>query len=534
MTTTVNSLPVDQINVQDGFNARSMDPADEATKALAGSVKEVGIIVPLIVSNGDGKGYTLVAGHRRLAAAKLAGLTEVPVVVRLADTSTADAAVENIARAQLNALEEAHAVRALFDVGYTPDGAATILGWSKALVTARMKILELPEAGQALVGDGRLALGDVATLLEIAQVSTDVRDLLIEAIDKGHVHGLSRDLGWTIKTAVRGLDSKVWLEYLSSFTSRDAKRLKLGKKFDAMFEEGDKLQTDSWARMTVRFADAEIDQARAAGVLIEHADDTPIITDEPLFKELCRQALPRAVQEARQAKANLAAEKRSTKTGAKTPVQLEESAHRKATAGFTLAAHSVNLDIGAKLLTDLRVKASDMDVARFFVYGLLGYPDAALQGGSMSARTTVLAANGIRLVFPEHRLVETKMVKPNVPGKTKISYPPENIEAAAKWLWSFVDGAKTADELYTRGLLVFAAQHYAKQTVLPTAKRANASCTPMSKDDIARKAFERLTESVLPATLLALDKAILAESRRHDRKLNSLASGPDVPVSDDE
>ena len=135
-----------------------------------------------------------------------------------------------------------------------------------------------------------------------------------------------------------------------------------------------------------------------------------------------------------------------------------------------------------------------MDVARVFAYGLLGPESSSYLGtGDHVART--IAANGLRLVLDEHRTTTTPTLKSGKPGKTKVTYG--DTDDAVRWLWRFVDGAKTAGELYGRVLVVFAAQHYASQLVLPNSQR-RGSVLPRSHKDIARKAFERVTKKVLP------------------------------------
>jgi hypothetical protein len=89
-------------------------------------------------------------------------------------------------------------------------------------------------------------------------------------------------------------------------------------------------------------------------------------------------------------------------------------------------------------------------------------------------------------------------------------------------LWRFVDGAKTAGELYGRALVVFAAEHYAAQLVLPAARR-RSSVLPASHKDIARKAFERITKAVLPASHTQLQRALTAEARAYERSIDELA-----------
>ena len=153
-------------------NVRALDAGH--VKALAGSIKLQGMLVPVVVRD---DGERLRAGRRlspdRGAAAL--GLTDVPAVVRDVDTEDADRAVENIARKQLNRTEEAKAVRAMLDRGLSEDGAAQALGWPKSRVTARVKILELPERAQQLIGEDVIALAAVDTCSRSGGVSRAAR-----------------------------------------------------------------------------------------------------------------------------------------------------------------------------------------------------------------------------------------------------------------------------------------------------------------------------------------------------------------------
>ena len=100
-----------------------------STTASSGSIRKEGVRQPIIVSNGrDDDNVTLVAGHRRLAAAKQAGLTEIPYTLGVEEKATADAAIENLARRNLNPVEEARAFKAMLDDGYSKDGIAKTTG----------------------------------------------------------------------------------------------------------------------------------------------------------------------------------------------------------------------------------------------------------------------------------------------------------------------------------------------------------------------------------------------------------------------
>ena len=151
--------------------------------------------------------------------------------------------------------------------------------------------------------------------------------------------------------------------------------------------------------------------------------------------------------------------------------------------------------------------------------------------GSDDVLSRRLAANGIRLVLDEFRTTETPTLKSGKPGKTKVTYG--EVDDAAAWLWKFVDGAKSAGELYGRTLVAFAAQHYAKQLVLAASKRRH-SALPASHDDKARKAFERVCRTALPTTHKQLERAIAREAREHAKREDELAAREHADTSPDE
>lgn len=148
---------------------------------LADSIRENGVIQPLIVSRLSKKKYALIAGERRLRASKLAGLKTVPVVVReiVSDDEMLEfALIENIQRTDLNPLEEAEAYRKLIDhFGLTQEGAAQKVGKNRSTVANALRLLQLPEyikddllSGRLSEGHGRALLGALsspATLKEI-------------------------------------------------------------------------------------------------------------------------------------------------------------------------------------------------------------------------------------------------------------------------------------------------------------------------------------------------------------------------------
>jgi ParB/RepB/Spo0J family partition protein len=283
-------VPLERIRVPE--NVRALDEAH--VEALAGSISLQGMLVPLVVRE-HSDGFELVAGFHRIAAARSLGLADVPVVVRDADTEDADRAVENITRKQLNPYEEAKAVRAMLDRPLTVDGAAQALGWPKARVTARVKLLELPERAQQLIGGGVIPLSAVDQLRAIGTVAPKLLGAVIAYLDDGNewaAERLTREPGWVLDAALTHAgDNKVFAAYLHS-SAHEIAELRLGKKTEQLYAEAEKLhrQLDRYAYgpPPVRFTEQAVDQARAAGVLIEFERGRPIIVDRPLYRELVK------------------------------------------------------------------------------------------------------------------------------------------------------------------------------------------------------------------------------------------------------
>jgi len=158
-------LPVDGIRPNPDQPRRSFDLP--ALEELAASIRQLGVLQPLLVRPKDG-GFELVAGERRLRAAKLAGLNSVPVVVVETDRegSLERALVENLHREDLNPIEEAAAYRQLLDEGgMTQQALGDRLGRSRVAITNALRLLELPVGIQKLVIEERLAAGHGKALL---------------------------------------------------------------------------------------------------------------------------------------------------------------------------------------------------------------------------------------------------------------------------------------------------------------------------------------------------------------------------------
>lgn len=168
MSRSLRRIPIDQIHPNPDQPRRFF--AESALEELAASIREKGVIQPLIVRPDPNRPdeFQIVAGERRWRAAQQAQLHELPVVVRnFDDTEVLEVAIiENVQRADLNALEEALAYRQLTDrFGHTQDKLAQALGKSRSHIANMMRLLGLPEEIQLLVRGGQLSAGHARALL---------------------------------------------------------------------------------------------------------------------------------------------------------------------------------------------------------------------------------------------------------------------------------------------------------------------------------------------------------------------------------
>ncbi len=142
----------------------------ESLSELSESIKEHGVLQPLLVRPMPDGSYRLVAGERRYRAARMAGLTEVPVTVRemTDEEESIFALIENLQREDLNAIEEAEGIKTLIDTfGLTQEEAAKRVGKSRTAVTNTLRLLNLPEDILQLVKESKISMGHARALLAV-------------------------------------------------------------------------------------------------------------------------------------------------------------------------------------------------------------------------------------------------------------------------------------------------------------------------------------------------------------------------------
>ena len=201
---------------------KAFDPAE--LEALAESLNQYGMIQPITVRMIDGM-YQIITGERRWRAARMAGLSEVPVIVITADDKKAAelALVENIQRSDLNPIEEAMGFAALIEeYGLTQEEAAKRIGKSRSAVTNSLRLLNLPESVRKMIENGDLSTGHAKVLLgmpnsemiERAALQITTRDLSVRETEKLVQMMLDAENKKTEEKIIRDVDHTRSLELL--------------------------------------------------------------------------------------------------------------------------------------------------------------------------------------------------------------------------------------------------------------------------------------------------------------------------------
>ena len=178
-------LPVSAISPNPNQPRKAFD--EEAMAALTASVRELGVIQPVLVRPVGEGAYELIAGERRWRAAKRAGVGVIPAVIRTADDTTAleQALVENLQREDLNPLDEAAAYQQLLeDFHLTHDELAARMGRSRAAISNALRLFQLPPSVQRLIAEGQLTAGHARALLTTPDRSFQ-EELAREAVAEG-------------------------------------------------------------------------------------------------------------------------------------------------------------------------------------------------------------------------------------------------------------------------------------------------------------------------------------------------------------
>lgn len=215
--TSTNTLSINEITRNEDQPRKTFDEA--ALQELADSITQHGVLQPLLVRPLPEGGYQLVAGERRWRASRMAGLKEVPVVIReLSDVETMEIAIiENLQREDLNPIEEAEGLQALIDrCGFTQEDVAVSVGKSRPAIANALRLLKLPQEVRDMTRNGEISAGHARALLAF-----DNEAMICEAAQN------------IIKNSLTVRD----VERLAKMTEKTARTRSSAKRRDSFYDE---------------------------------------------------------------------------------------------------------------------------------------------------------------------------------------------------------------------------------------------------------------------------------------------------------
>ena len=214
---SANTLPINEIVPNKDQPRKTFD--EGALQELADSITQHGVLQPLLVRPIAAGGYQLVAGERRWRASKMAGLKEVPVVIKeLSDVETMEIAIiENLQREDLNPIEEAEGLQALIDkCGFTQEEIAVSVGKSRPAIANSLRLLKLPPEVREMTKNGEISAGHARALL-----SFDNEAMIYEAAQN------------IIKNKLTVRD----VERLAKMAERETKKHSANRRRDSIYDE---------------------------------------------------------------------------------------------------------------------------------------------------------------------------------------------------------------------------------------------------------------------------------------------------------
>ena len=262
-------IPVDAIRPNPQQPRESFD--EEAIEALAASIREVGVLQPIIVRPDEEEGsYVLVAGERRWRAAALADIALIPAVIRDEaddETNLTEALIENLQREDLSPLEEAAAYRQLMeDFSITHEQIASRVGKSRSAVTNTLRLLQLPAAIQGMLERGALSAGHARALLSVEDEPFAI-----------HIAERAAREGWSVRGVEEAVRSRSQTETRrpTSPRPRPAAIIELEERLAEYLSTGVSIQyAGRGGRMVVRFTSLD-DLERIYRQLFASGSGTP-------------------------------------------------------------------------------------------------------------------------------------------------------------------------------------------------------------------------------------------------------------------
>jgi ParB/RepB/Spo0J family partition protein len=447
--TRTETVEIDKIKIDEDFNPRS-DFDERSLTELEASIRQTGLVTALTVRpNGDG--YVLIAGQRRLIAAKRAGLETVPVVVREGTDALAAAIAENLIRADLDPIEEANALARIAEAEKlaTHKQLAERVGKSSAYVSERLRLLALPEAAQLQIAAGKVPVAAERELRKAAEVSPAIAECACKLVARGEIEGrdlmerFDEVLHAVAESGLREKPAMVEVGHgvlLSQLVADPAQHKALAERINATQRYRD--EEDPYLHL----AEAEVDAARAAGCLLEYEVEregwtarASYLCDAELAADIAVRAVERLEKEAAKRAKQLASEAGSNGEVESTEevqerVSRERREGREEAKKEAIRARTFNLDLGRKLVARRGAATrKEHSLAR-----------ARALAELVLADNPNLAARGLRLVLPQLQEVETKTLKSGESRET-VSY--HDAPACEAYLRNRIEEARTPNEI---------------------------------------------------------------------------------------
>ena len=497
-TEPLGIVPVGQISVREGWNPR--EGLDEAElSALADSVRAQGILQPLLVEE-TADGLVVVEGHRRLEAARRAGLAEVPVL-RMAGADgeparLAAALAANMRRAELTPIEQARAFERALAAGWTQRRIAQAIGAPRRFVGERLRLLALPEAAIAAIHAGQVPLSAAARLREIAQVSPAVAELIVAAIVAGRVRAgeLEQDPAGVLADLEE--EAAAAAVVLVPVPGRCPPELVATLPGGSELAEA-LVELPEWQAMA-RLGAEDVDAARAYGCLLEWPDPGnrywrhAFVTDPAFIADRVRLYIERERERAAEHRAAAEALRDGGGAGdAPAPAAAdpdERRAQRAAAKAEARAAAIANLDLDRRLGERL------------------DEPEAITREMTTALAELVLADHegdlgfGMRLVKDALRSVEHRVLKSGA-TRERIVYaePAEAREAIREWVLA----GRSPEAVLGRLLHALIGAWYCDERAVPVSQQRALGVPHLLRRRVPA-AFDALAVPALPERLAAL------------------------------
>jgi ParB family chromosome partitioning protein len=444
-TMTTPTIEVSKIDVAEGFNARTTMEAD-GLERLSASISTEGLIQPLLVKATEDGRVTVIAGHRRLAAAKLAGIEKVPVTYYEGERERPASLVENLHREDLDPIDAAKGLKAIaeeFALTTNKDIAAQV-NMSPQWVAERLRLLKLPEGCQTRIASGEVPVEAERVLRKVAEVSPRIAECVCDMAVRRKVapRDFVREFADLLSETAEG-------RFEDQPTMIDARSV----SFDVVADREER--TDLLARYEAtrphllgskfgfRLAAADLDAVRAARCLVEHKVDeggfytsVAFITDKEMAADIVRRTVESAEATGKKRAEEQAAWRARSGQIEQTPEEQKEArkAERKKAATAAVKARTFNGELGRNLVKR-RGKGSrrEHSLAR-----------AKALAAVLLADNQNLPARGLRLVLPQLQDVEVKELKS---GEERQKVDFSGIPECQTYIENRIAEAKSADEV---------------------------------------------------------------------------------------